>query len=122
MNKKIIIIEDNKSIRKLLKTVLAKEDFEIEDFGNASDALEWMKQNSFDLILSDILLPDISGSELLDEIKKVCDLNKTPAVAITGFASISDKTKYLKEGFADYITKPVNTKDLVLRIKNIINS
>ena len=119
--KKIILIEDNKPIKKLFKTVLTKEGFEIHDFSNAKDALEWLKNNEPDLIISDILLPDLSGSELLDEIKKVVDLDTHKAIAVTGFASEADKNKYLQEGFIDYITKPVNTKDFVKKIKELVN-
>lgn len=119
--KKIVLIEDNTPIKKLFKTVLSKEGFEVHDFSNAKDALEWLKGNEPDLIISDILLPDISGTELLDEIKKVVDLNTHKAIAVTGFASEADKKMYLKEGFIDYITKPVNTKEFVKKVKELVN-
>lgn len=120
-NKKLIlIIEDNKPIRKLFSTLLKKSGYETADFDNANDTLEWLKNNSPKLIIMDILLPDMNGTELIHEVKKIDHIKDVPVVAVTGFATGNDREKYLNEGFDHYLSKPINTTTFVDEIKSII--
>lgn len=117
---KICVIEDNIPIRKLFSTLLKKSGFEVSDFGDGSSAIDWLKSNKPDIILMDILLPDINGAELLANVRKLPGLNAVKVIAITGFASANDRDKYLELGFTGYLAKPINTSSFVSDIQSLI--
>jgi DNA-binding response OmpR family regulator len=119
---KICIIEDNIPIRKLFSTILKRNGYTIIDFGNGKDALEWFKNNLPMCVLVDILLPDISGTEILKEIRKLKDGEKITVIAATGFAQASDRDKYLEMGFDAYIAKPINTATFASEIKEAMEA
>ena len=118
----ICIIEDSKPIRRLFCTILEKSGFSTVDFEDAKTSIEWIKNNQADLIILDILLPDMNGTELLNQIRKVEGYASVPVIAITGFATANDKDKYLAQGFDAYMPKPVNTATFVQDVKAILNS
>lgn len=117
MSKKVCIIEDNTPNRKLFAMLLKKSNYDVSDFENATTALEWLKQNNIDIILLDILLPDMNGSELLGYIKELPNLKNAKVIAITGFSSVTDKDKFLQQGFDGYLPKPINTTTFVKDIE-----
>lgn len=120
-NNQILVIEDNKPIRKLFCTLLKRGGFETVDFDNASNALDWLNENTPNLIIMDILLPDMNGTELINEVKNI-DINKdVKVIAVTGLATGEDRKKYLGAGFDDYISKPINTMTFVDDIKRVLN-
>jgi len=117
----VCVVEDNIPINKLFCTLLKKGGFETVSFNNALDAIEYLLENKVSLILLDILLPDMRGNEVLAIVKSKSEVNKDTAfVAVTGFASSSDRDKYMHFGFDDYITKPINTSTFVNQIKPLI--
>jgi CheY-like chemotaxis protein len=119
--KKIIcVIEDNKPVRKLFTTLLAKSGYSVFDFETGNEAIDWLKNNQPDIILSDILLPDTSGKEVLIAIRELPYGKTVPVIAITGFAHASDRQKYLDLGFDAYIPKPINTVTFVKEVQDII--
>lgn len=120
-NKTICVIEDNMPIRKLFSTLLRKNGFEVSDFPDAASALNWLKENNADIILMDILLPDMNGTELIILVRETARHINTPAIAVTGFASPHDKEKFIELGFNGYLAKPINTSTFVSEIENIIN-
>lgn len=117
MNKKVCVIEDNTPNRKLFAMLLKKAGYEVFDFENATTALSWLQNNSIDIALIDILLPDMNGTELLDHIKKMPNQSNIKAIAITGFSSSSDRNKFLSKGFDGYFSKPINTSTFTSEIE-----
>ena len=118
-NKIICVIEDNKPVRKLFTTLLTKSGFTVFDFEYGLDAIEWLRKNQPVIVLSDILLPDTSGKDVLMAIREIYG-DTMPVVAITGFAHASDRAKYLELGFNSYIPKPINTSTFVSEVSDII--
>lgn len=114
---KILIVEDDNEIAKLIKLYLSKEGYETVIVDTASMGLKKFYEESFDLIVLDLMLPDFSGIKALKEIKKEKDI---PIVIITAKGEEDDKIIGFKEGADDYITKPFSFKELVLRIKAIL--
>ncbi len=98
-SKTICVIEDNTPIRKLFATLLKKASFNVVDFDNGTDAVEWLRSNKVELILMDILLPDINGTELIKMVKAIPGFDLVPVVAVTGFAVNQDGMKFLELGF-----------------------
>lgn len=122
MAKTICIIEDMKPIRKLLITILQKAGFETVDFPDAKSSLEWLQMNIPVCIVMDILLPDINGTELLQQVRKMENGASIPIIAVTGFAQGSDHERYLKSGFDAYFAKPINTATFPDDVKKVIEN
>ncbi|MGB9771906.1 MAG: response regulator [Candidatus Kapaibacteriota bacterium] len=118
----ICLIEDNKSISKLFATILRKNGYETVEFETARSALDWLKNNKPHCILTDVLLPDMNGTELLVMIRSEETLKHLPVIAITGLAQPGDETKLLAAGFDGYMSKPINVATFVQDIENIVNS
>lgn len=112
----ILIADDEKSMRDFLKILLKKEGHQVTTAKDAQEALEAVKTAPFDLVITDIRMPGMSGLELLEEIKEYnIDL---PVIMITAFASPDDAVTAMKNGAFDYISKPFNVDE----IKSVIAS
>ena len=119
-NGSIIVVDDNENIRDLLKNLLISEGYSVITADNGSTALEKLKQINFDLVISDIMMPVLSGLDLLTEVRKLdADL---PVVMITGFPTIDTAVKVIKEGATDFITKPFNLDHAKLVVKRAVES
>jgi DNA-binding response OmpR family regulator len=117
--KKILVIDDDEEIRKLIKDFLSKENFEVETAKNGSMAIELVSKepDKYQLAVLDIMLPDISGVEVCKEIRKFSGI---PILMLTAKSEDVDKIIGLEVGADDYLTKPFNPKELVARIKAIL--
>ena len=108
---KILIVEDDYSIHDILKEILKMNGYITYDAYNGSDALNIIRQEDINLILLDLMLPDINGEDL---IKKVKDI---PIIIISAKVSSNDKINCLLDGANDYVTKPFDKDELMARIK-----
>lgn len=108
---KILIVEDDYSIHDILKEILKMNGYITYDAYNGSDALNIIRQEDINLILLDLMLPDINGEDL---IKKVKDI---PIIIISAKVSSNDKINCLLDGANDYVTKPFDKDELLARIK-----
>ncbi len=113
-NIKILLVDDDDSLRDMLSIVLKKEGYDVVSLENAMLALKILKKRSFDLIISDIKMPGISGIKLLSKIKSIN--NEIPIIMITAYASTNDAVEAMKLGAEDYITKPFNLDELKIII------
>ncbi|RKY84523.1 hypothetical protein DRQ09_08555 [candidate division KSB1 bacterium] len=118
MNEKILIVDDDKIILDGFKKLLTKGGYIITTSDSGENALELIKKNSFDLILTDIVLKEMNGIELLKEVKTLSP--QTVVIMITGYASIETAVKALRFGAEDYIIKPCQGDELKFRIKNAL--
>lgn len=121
-NTPVCIIEDNIPIRKLFTTLLKKAGFQTVDFPNGTSGVEWVKQNKCLAMIVDILLPDLSGSDILKIVRELPEGDKIPVIAVTGFAQVNDKEKYIEMGFDFYIAKPVDTDTFASDIEAVISA
>ena len=118
MKKSILIVDDDKRLRELLKDYLSGKDFEIylsEDFDEAKEILPIIK---FDLIILDRMMPSGDGIELIEFIKN--NFN-SPIIMLTAMGSDKNKIDGFKFGANDYLSKPFEPEELYLRIKNLLN-
>ena len=120
-NKIICIIEDNSPNRKLFSMLIKKSGYNVADFGTAKDSLDWLSTNNADLILLDILLPDMNGPDVLMNIRNIEHLKEAKVVAITGFSSTYDREKFLYLGFDGFLAKPINTTTFIEEIESYLN-
>ena len=110
-NKKILVVDDNQLNLKVASRALSDLEVKIDEVLSGKEAIEKVKKNKYDLILLDIMMPEMNGEETLVELKKLEDFN-TPVVALTADALEGSKDKYLSEGFDAYIAKPF-TRDQI---------
>jgi len=111
---KILVVDDDLSIRNMLSIVLKTSGYEVTTADSSESALKRLKNESFSLIISDIKMPGISGIDLLKKIKTIQP--EIPVIMITAFASANDAVEAMKLGAEDYITKPFNLDELKLII------
>ena len=116
----ILLVEDEKSIVTLIKYNLEKEGFKVFCAETGEDALKIIKEKIPDLVILDWMLPDLPGVEVCRQIKKDKKLKNIPILILTAKGEPDDKIKGLEVGADDYVTKPFNNKELLLRIKSLI--
>lgn len=113
---KILIVEDERAISDLIKMNLTAENFECYTAYNGMTAADMLEEHNYDLILLDIMLPEIDGYELLEYIKPL----NIPVIFITAKASLNDRVKGLNLGAEDYIVKPFDISELIARINVVL--
>ncbi len=114
----ILVVDDDNRIRDLLKEYLKENDYIISTSDNAENAKDKLSSFKFDLIVLDVMMPGQNGYELTKEIKKKM---KIPIILLTAKGEVENRIKGLELGADDYLSKPFEPKELLLRIKNIIN-
>ena len=107
-NKSVLVIEDEKSNMKLFREVLKIGNYQVIEAPDAEKGIRLARQHCPDLILMDIQLPGMDGLTATKIIKDDPMLKDTPVVALTGFSKVELKDKAMEDGFAGYITKPIN--------------
>lgn len=112
---KILIVEDEPQIARFVRLELEHEEYETEVSGNGREGLELAERGGFDLILLDIMLPELNGLEVLRRLRKA--ENATPVIMLTARDSVTDKVSGLDMGACDYITKPFAIEELLARIR-----
>jgi two-component system response regulator HydG len=117
---KILVIEDDISFCKLLEKFLTKNKYEVSVAFSASEARAIIKNESFDLILTDLRLPDSDGIGLMSEFKN--EYPEVPVILMTGYSDVNTAVKAIKNGAADYISKPFNPDEVLLVITNALQT
>ncbi len=114
----ILVVDDDDGIRELVKQFLNQNNYLVTTAKSAEDALDKVKIVKFDLIVLDIMMPGKSGLEFTNENKKKL---KTPIILLTAKGEASERVEGLEIGADDYLAKPFEPKELILRINNILN-
>jgi two-component system phosphate regulon response regulator OmpR len=114
----ILVVDDDEGIRSLVKKYLNENSYLITTASNGEDASEKIKIIKFDLIILDIMMPGISGLDFIQEHKNELD---TPIILLTAKGQANERVEGLEVGADDYLPKPFEPKELLLRIKNILD-
>lgn len=114
MPEKILIIEDEEKIARFIELELSHEGYEIDKSFNGREGLEMVENGHFDLVLLDIMLPELNGLEVLRRIRKNSEI---PVIMLTARDAVMDKVSGLDMGADDYITKPFAIEELLARIR-----
>jgi two-component system alkaline phosphatase synthesis response regulator PhoP len=120
MHEKILIVEDEKDIVKMLEYNLKKEGFRTISAQDGEDALEYAAREHPDLIILDLLLPGMDGLEVCKEFKKETKTASIPIIMLTAKVQESDRVVGLELGADDYVTKPFSPRELIARIKAVL--
>lgn len=117
MQNKIILVEDNDSIREAVASYLKLEDFSVQEFGRLRGVLDAVRMQNPDLIILDVMLPDGNGFEFA---KKLRFVSQVPIIFLTAKTAESDRITGFEVGGDDYVIKPFSPKELVLRVKSVL--
>ncbi|RPJ64475.1 MAG: response regulator, partial [Alphaproteobacteria bacterium] len=109
--KSILIIDDDVTFCLMLKTLLGKNNYKVTSVFSPVEAKRVIKDNYFDVVLTDMRMPEISGLELISPIKK--QFPQTQIILMTSYADITTAIKSIKQGAFDYISKPLNPDELL---------
>ena len=113
-------MEDNEKNRTLVKDVLEYHGYEVIEAGNGKEGIKIAKENNPDLILMDIQMPVMSGYDAIKILKNNPETKDIKIIALTSFAMKGDKEKIMKEGFDDYIAKPIDIRRLPELVKKAL--
>ncbi len=114
---KVLIVDDDTNISELIALYLRKEGYETKEVYNGKEALEAFEAYNPDIVLLDIMLPEIDGYDVCKEIRRI---NKTPIIMLTAKGEVFDKVLGLELGADDYIVKPFDPKELIARVKAVL--
>ena len=115
---KILIAEDDKELRQLFSHVLTKNGYSVKGVTNGREALDAIDADYFDLIISDIMMPEIDGYELVHTLREAG--NTTPVLMITAKDSFDDMRRGFISGTDDYMVKPINVNEMTLRVQALL--
>jgi two-component system, NtrC family, nitrogen regulation response regulator NtrX len=115
---RILIIDDEKSIRNTLREILEYEKYQVDDAADGEIGLQMVKENIYDTILCDIRMPKMDGIEVLTRIFEISD---TPVIMISGHGTIETAVEAIKKGAYDYISKPIDLNRLLVTLRNALD-
>ncbi|MDQ6891013.1 MAG: response regulator, partial [Bacteroidota bacterium] len=115
----ILIIDDEKSIRKTLTEILSYEGYKIDEAGDGEEGLKKFKEKTYDLVLCDIKMPKIDGIEFLEKAKQINP--DVPIIVISGHGNIETAVEAVKKGAYDYISKPPDLNRMLITLRNAMD-
>lgn len=115
---RILLVEDEEHLRALVKLNLVMEGYEVVEADRGKQALHFFQHQHFDLILLDVMLPEIDGFQICEQIRLTNQ--DVPIIMLTAKDGAVDRVQGLKRGADDYLTKPFNLEELLLRVQNLI--
>lgn len=115
---RILLVEDEETIRELLRLNLELEGYEVVSTGNGKKALDFIGSQHFDLLLLDVMLPDVDGFTITEQVR--LSNTHTPILLLTAKDMAQDRVTGLKKGADDYLTKPFNLEELLLRVSKLL--
>ncbi|WP_339227938.1 response regulator transcription factor [Oceanobacillus sp. FSL K6-2867] len=116
-NVKILVVDDEERIRRLIRMYLEREDYVVEEAENGKDALEKALNNDYNVIVLDIMMPEMDGIETCQELRKEKD---TPVIMLTAKGEEANRVQGFEVGADDYIVKPFSPREAVLRVKALL--
>ncbi len=115
--KRVLIVEDNSDNMDVLEAFL-EDDYELLEATDGKMGLGMAIEEKPDLILLDISLPEMDGTQVITEIRKNQEINNTPVIALTAHAMLGDKERFLASGFNEYMSKPIVDEDILIEMMN----
>jgi len=104
--RKVAVVDDNADNRLIIRTIL-EDQYEILEYSSGIEAIEGFRKSKPDVVILDISLPEMDGTEILRRLRDDSDLHSLPVIALTAHAMVGDREKYLAAGFNDYVAKPI---------------
>jgi two-component system phosphate regulon response regulator PhoB len=118
--KTILIVDDMMTLRHPIRSVLEREGYAVEEAGDGQEALQKMTESRPDLVLLDLMMPEMGGAEVLRHVKTDAKLRNTPIIILTAAETIWQMPKYIEMGAADYLLKPFTLPTLLNRVRRAL--
>ena len=115
---KILVIDDNESVLKLIETILMGGNYEVVTAANGEEGIKELEGNDFDIVITDLMMPNIGGMEVLDHV--ITKSPETMYIILTGHGTIKSSVEAIKKGAFDYITKPVSANKILLTVEKAL--
>lgn len=115
---RILVIDDERAIRSTLREILEYENYQVDEAVDGPSAIEQFTKETYDVVLCDIKMPHMDGTEVLDYLMKISD---TPVVMISGHGTIETAVEAIKKGAYDYIAKPLDLNRLLITLRNALD-
>lgn len=115
---RVLVVDDDTGVRKALCSLLESMSYATAGAADGLEAIEKLQEEHFDLVLLDLLLPNMKGEETFEKIKVMCD--RIPVIIITAHGSIESSVELLRNGAVDYLTKPINLKEFRIRVRRAL--
>jgi DNA-binding response OmpR family regulator len=119
--KRILIADDEKDIRILVSQILGEEKYKIYFASNGREAIESANENKPDLLILDLMMPEIDGVEVCRRLKQNKDTNKIPIIMLTAKTAVADKIEGFVTGADEYITKPFDPSKLEITVEKVLS-
>ncbi len=120
MSKRILVVEDEREIADLIAYTLKKESFHVDIASDGNEALKKLRENQYDLLILDLMLPHIQGLEICRLVRSNPSIKKTGIIIVTAKAEEFDRVFGLEMGADDYVTKPFSPRELIARVKALL--
>jgi len=117
---KVLIVDDEESLRSLIEIYLMKNNFHVISASNGKEAIDKIHADRPEIIISDIMMPEMDGYELLSYLKSSSEFSEIPVIMLTSMDEDMDKIHGLSAGADDYMTKPFNMEELLLRVEKLL--
>jgi len=117
MQRRILVVDDEQIIRESLTYILRKEDYFVDEADNGKIAYQKILENSYDLVITDLEMPEMKGTELLEKIRSLSV--QTATIVVTAYGSLETAISALRSGASDYILKPVEFDELLIKVKKL---
>src|SRR5499426_1836879 len=117
---RVLVVEDEQDVAELIRYNLAKEGYDVRVTGNGADALRQAREARPELILLDIMVPQLNGWEVCRRLKQDADTRGIPVIMVTGRAEEGDKVLGFEMGADDYVTKPFSPRELIARVRAVM--
>jgi CheY-like chemotaxis protein len=118
--RRILVVDDVADVTEMIALFLKHAGFDVTTANSAAAALKMTSHNRFDLIISDIGMPEMNGYDLAESLRKLDAYAETPMVAVTGYSEYDDRGRSLQAGFNAHLTKPINPSQLLAVIGNLL--
>ena len=115
---RILVIDDNESVLELISTILISSNYDVVTAANGEEGIKALGENYFDIVITDLMMPNIGGMEVLDHV--ITKSPKTICIILTGHGTIQSSVEAIKKGAFDYITKPVSANKILLTVEKAL--
>ena len=119
MPPRVLIVDDEPFVRNLIRDTLSTRDYETGFAGNGAEALDELARNTYDLVISDVVMPEMAGFELLKRIRK--EYPAIRVIILTGFSREHDISDFLLYGANEYLTKPFQVSELLAAVEKVLD-
>ena len=117
----VLVVDDVPDVTEMIELLLKHAGYDVSTAESAQDALHLARLNHYDLVISDIGMPEMNGYELAAALRELAAYNKTPLIAVTGYSEYDDRGRAVRAGFNVHLTKPIEPTELLTLMRDLLS-